>query len=341
MKRFSLIILTGIIGLSVSCNTVQDEQITPPSNVPESAVQAVRDKFPNATNITFQTLQANRLWQATFTNQARSVRSAVTPAEMLVAYLPTGTVPDSIQAFVDRSGLTGGTFISDYKQRYSWQKGSLAANFFTADYRWQNRVFTIGFSEFSITNTSTGIKQFYNSIYLNEPNLMSFSTSDPTQLPTTIQQYLRERGLVVIEATPYSGSPISVSVRSEGETRYYVSSRQAQTTNGVSNGFMLVFDEAGLYLYADKEPNIYTSADKLPTYIRRSSNRADVPTAILTAIDSAPEYRNTTFKEVNRYELYGKVTFVVSLDRIGGGSWELVFDAQGEVLDREFFTFVY
>ncbi|SEI53624.1 hypothetical protein SAMN05216327_102304 [Dyadobacter sp. SG02] len=88
MKKSVQVLLFGLTMLLVACDIKKEATPGPGDTIPQAAISAVREAFPNATSLKFTPIEANRVWQAKF---------AVDAARMAVYVNSAGRIYEASQ----------------------------------------------------------------------------------------------------------------------------------------------------------------------------------------------------------------------------------------------------
>jgi hypothetical protein len=327
--------------LVAGCNPVTDLQ---PDRefVPESAVAAVKAKFPTATNLTFKTLEKNRVWQADFTADTKTYRGATLDTAMLAAYVRLANIPDSVKAFVATSLANGGEYIGDFKQPFSFQKGSFTLDDYIVDYRWRGQLYTLSYSYFTLgISVGPGIR--YKTVSLSDRIDYYFSTTNEATLPDRLKAFIRTNGLRVSDQIPYDiKDPIVYSVQENGARQYFIQVTQkpvGSTRGGYGSG-TYVFDKNGDFEYATSLPTTLVSGKPVPVEgsQREIKTIGDLPASVRAGFENKPEFAGFTFSAATETEVYSKRIYRVSLSstKPDAGKWTLTFSNTGAVLSRSY-----
>ncbi|MCK8493579.1 hypothetical protein M0L20_17065 [Spirosoma sp. RP8] len=95
----------------LACNSIKDIQPPDPDGVPVTAVQAIKNSYPQATNILFTTLTKNQLWRANFTQRSINYQTQVN-ATAIVSAVYKELAPDfaPFKNLTDKLAIQGGSF---------------------------------------------------------------------------------------------------------------------------------------------------------------------------------------------------------------------------------------
>lgn len=109
------LILVGLLTVS-SCNGINDPQPDDLETIPEQVVDLLERKFPNAQQTTIKVVEKDKLWEATYSQNAQDYYVGLDSNNVLATYkLISSNVPDSIAAAIDKLAIRGGV-LSDFRQ---------------------------------------------------------------------------------------------------------------------------------------------------------------------------------------------------------------------------------
>lgn len=107
--KWLLAVLVSIAGFS--CNSISDIQPPDSESILINATQAIKSRYPQATDIQFKTLVSDLLWKATFTQQSIAYQTQVNATGIVSAVLKKlDSTFTPYQRLTDQLTIRGGTF---------------------------------------------------------------------------------------------------------------------------------------------------------------------------------------------------------------------------------------
>lgn len=107
--KWLLVVLVGVV--SFSCNSINDIQPPDADSVLIKATQAIKNRYPQATDIQFNTLVTDQLWQATFKQQSTAYQTQVNATGIVTVVLKkldNNFTP--YQSLTDQLSIRGGSY---------------------------------------------------------------------------------------------------------------------------------------------------------------------------------------------------------------------------------------
>ncbi|TLV02702.1 hypothetical protein [Dyadobacter luticola] len=317
--RVSSLLFIGLLWM-FSCNQVNLEPVDP-STEPTEALQVVKTRFPNASDVVFKAIMPGDVWEVAFSNTNEKYLSLVDRTKMFETFkLRPDTLPQPLTSFMPRSTFKGGTFSDNGEDISTYQ-----------DYNWRNRLL------YNLNGTDYSFEIVRNRAAPYTPVVVNFENykyhihlSKVDDFPAAVRDFLSVRQNVTFRAG-------EARVKLNFEKHYWM-----------QVSFMLYGKEALGYLLLDEKGKlIWSSKDfNLPPNYDASSNIDTLPEPIQNYLDQTPELATFNSKPEKIYkwrsEYEGVVSYYLSMQQ---GDWttpselcELYFDQDGNLLNRRAFV---
>jgi hypothetical protein len=109
-KKFFLLCFIAV--LTSGCNNVVDVQEPDTEVVPESAISAIKTRYPDAGQFVFKTLMKDKLWKAKFFSQANTYETHVSPSSISGDVFKNSADASLYKGLTDKLNISGGTLSS-------------------------------------------------------------------------------------------------------------------------------------------------------------------------------------------------------------------------------------
>lgn len=305
MKPLALVIVIAFV-LS-GCNNLNDlRPVDPAVQIPQTVVNVVKDKFPQAEDLVFKPILQDKIWEVNLKSNADQYSSLVDYGKMWETFkIVSGAVPAALQESVQKSVFAGGT-LSGYSTAYF---ATTAANKLIYEYKNEKYSF-----EWSGTTGSNGWAFF-------DPALYRITTYDLAELPASVNDTIRATAnMTFVTAQTW--------IRTDDSRLYYVTANKF--LNGMGDRVSMLFDGKGKLRWS-------STAFSQPGVPTVSSNIETVPAAIQQYVDSLPELSGFGYnlKLMNNYG--GLVSYYITLSK-GEARCELYFDKDFNMLNKKYFV---
>lgn len=115
MRLFTSFFKLLVFCLFIGCNQVDDIQPADTEQVPVTAIQAIKNRYPVAEDILFKTLVKNKLWKVSFNSNSSAFETQVNETAITAPVLrKAGSDFSFYKGLTDRLAIKGGVF-SDLK----------------------------------------------------------------------------------------------------------------------------------------------------------------------------------------------------------------------------------
>lgn len=294
------------------CNNLNDlRPADPGTEIPETAVKVVKTKFPNAEELVFKPVLADKIWEVKLKSDQDRYSSLVDYGKMWETFKvsPDG-VPATLDQIMAKTAFGGGTF-SNYTTAYF---AATASHKLIYNYRGENYSF-----EWS------GLMQNVNGTASFDPSVYRITTFELNDLPAFVKD--------TIQAMPSTAFTAGYTwVRLDDSKLYYViaSQKVADRLERIS----MLFDDKGRLRWA-------STGFQQPGVPNIASNLNEVPAQISQYIDSLPELAGYEYDRKIVNQLNGLTSYYVTL-RIGSVSrCELYFDQDFNVINKKYAVILY
>jgi len=206
-----------------SCNSISDIQPPDSESVLINATQAIKSRYPQATDIQFKTLVSDLLWKATFTQQSIAYQTQVNATGIVSAVLKKlDSTFTPYQRLTDQLTIRGGTF-SDL-----WAVDADTSSTRVMAYTLQGITYQLTFKE-AVTNKPV----------INLSQLPLYAITSLPELPQRIQSFFSTN------STKLRFQSGQVIQQPGGNTTYGLTAIYQSGASTSSTTIPLFFDEMG------------------------------------------------------------------------------------------------